>query len=195
MQGALKRMFEQLLEPEINWKEHIKTLINRIGTSGGFNWKQPDEWWVPHDFFAPKRSGKGAGWIVIWGDTSGSRSDKELGSNLNELAGILEDVNPARLTVLWCDAAIDHVDEIADAADVATIKARGTGGGGGTSVHPVFDWILENSAGAEPDLFIGFTDGEVGFPDQPKYPVIWASSTDAEYPYGSVVRVLKKGAR
>lgn len=191
MPAGLKRLFQHLLEPEVSWIEHIETLINRVGGSGGFNWEQPDEWWTPHDFYQPQPTGRGAGWVMIWGDTSGSRGDIELSSNIAELAGILEDVNPARLTVAWCDAGIDFVDEITDPADLETIKARGTGGGGGTSMHPVFDWIA--SQGSMPDLFIGFTDGAVTFPSQPSFPVIWASSTDARYPYGDVVRVLKKG--
>lgn len=193
MSAALQRMFQQLLEPEVDWREHIQTIINRIGGSGGWNWKEPDEWWSPHDFFQPRKTGKGAGWIVIWGDTSGSRGDDEIASNIAELAGMIEDVNPARLTVLWCDASIHYVDEIADAADLAHIQARGVKGGGGTSVHPVFAWMEEN--GEKPDLFIGFTDGYVDFPPEPRCPVVWASSTDHQYPYGEVVRVNKRGAR
>jgi predicted metal-dependent peptidase len=191
MAGALKRMFEKLLEPEVDWKNHIQTLINRITGSGGWNWKQPDEWWAPHEFFSPRRSGKGAGWIVVWGDTSGSRGDDEIASNMAELAGILEDVNPQRITVLWCDADIDYIDEVKDPADLATIQARGTAGGGGTSQTPVFDWIAKQDD--KPDLYIGFTDGFVDFPDHaPPYPVIWASSTDQPYPFGQVVKVNRK---
>jgi predicted metal-dependent peptidase len=189
--GALKRMFQKLLEPEVDWRDHIATLINRIGGTGGWNWKQPDEWWTPHDFFSPRRSGKGAGWIVVWGDTSGSRGDDEISSNMAELAGILEDVRPARLTVLWCDAAVSYVDELSDPAELKTIQARGAGGGGGTDQEPVFDWIANQVD--QPDLYIGFTDGFVDFPDKaPRYPVIWASSTDKAYPWGQVVRVNRK---
>lgn len=191
MAAALKRMFQQILEPEISWLDHIETLINRTVGSGGYNWKEPDPWAVVHDYFSPKKTGKGAGWIACWGDTSGSRSDQELCSNMAELAGILEDVNPARLTILWCDASIDYIDELADPADLAHIQARGTAGGGGTSMQPVLDWIAEQMDGP-PDLFIGFTDGYVSFPDRPPpYPVIWASSTDHQYPFGQTVRVNK----
>lgn len=191
MAGALKRMFEKLLEPEVDWRNHIATLINRISGSGGWNWKCPDEWWAPHEFFSPRRSGKGAGWIVMWGDTSGSRGQDEIASNMAELAGILEDVNPARLTVLWCDAQIHHIDELNAAADLGAIQARGVGGGGGTDQEPCFDWIAKQPD--QPDLYIGFTDGYVSFPNRPPaFPVIWASSTDRPYPWGQVVRVNKR---
>lgn len=192
MAAALKRMFETILEPEIDWRAHIQTLINRITGSGGWNWKQPDEWWTPHEFFSPRRSGRGAGWIVIWGDTSGSRSDTEVASNIAELKGMLEDVNPARLTMIWCDAEIEDgsIVELRDASELHDLKPVG---GGGTSVQPVYDWMAKQQD--EPDLFIGFTDGYVGFPPAPKCPVIWASSTDNKYPYGSVVRVNKHASQ
>lgn len=191
MAGALKRMFESILEPEVNWIDHIATLINRTCGDGGYDWSTPDEWFSVLEIYSPKPTGRGAGWIAVWGDTSGSRSDKELCSNMAELAGILADVNPQRLTVLWCDAKIDYIDEIEDPMDLAKVQARGTAGRGGTSVDPVLDWIAEQQD--VPDLFIGFTDGFVSFPDkEPRYPVIWASSTDQPYPWGQVVRVNKR---
>jgi predicted metal-dependent peptidase len=193
MASALKRMFTEILEPEVYWLDHIQTIINRVTGSGGWNWKQPDEWFIGRDIYQPHKTGKGAGWLVIWGDTSGSRGDAEISSNLAELAGIIEDVNPARLTVLWCDAEIGYVDEVTDPADLAAIKSRGVSGGGGTSQAPVFAWIKDQME--TPDLFIGFTDGYVDFPKEPPYPVIWASSTDHVYPYGQVVRVNKKHAQ
>lgn len=191
MAGALQRMFQQILEPEVPWTDHIETLINRQVGDGGYDWTIPDPWMAVHEFFSPTPTGHGAGWIVIWGDTSGSRGDDELASNMAELAGIMESVNPQRLTVIWCDADINNIDELQDPADLGVIQARGTGGGGGTDYKPVRDWIRKNGEG-DPDLFIGFTDGYVSFPKrEPSYPVIWASSTDHKYPFGQVVRVNK----
>ncbi len=131
---------------------------------------------------------------MIWGDTSGSRDDSEIANNLANIAGMLEDLRPARLTVLWCDASIDYIDEITDMSDLVNIQARGTSGGGGTSQDPVFKWIAEQTD--EPDLYIGFTDGAVSFPEHaPRFPVIWASSTNKAYPWGTVVRVNAKAKR
>lgn len=192
MAGALKRMFEQLLEPEVPWQDHIETLINRQVGDGGVDWTQPHPYYGAFDFFCPGDTGKGAGWIVVWGDTSGSRSDDELRSNMAELAGIMEQVNPARLTVIWCDAQPSYIDEIEDPADLARIQHRGAGGGGGTDYGPVLDWIADNGNGGPPDLFIGFTDGYVSHRErEPAFPVIWASTTDHPYPFGQVVRVNK----
>lgn len=195
MSAGLKRMFQSILEPEVPWLDHIETLINRATGSGGYDWTSPNDWLggtpTGDQYFCPKENGHGAGWIVVWGDTSGSRNSQEIASNIAELAGIMEDVNPQRLTVLWCDAAIGQIDEIEDIADLAAIQSRGTFGGGGTDYGPVLDWIRDQPD--QPDLFIGFTDGYVDFPEREHtFPTIWASSTDGvAYPFGQVVRVNK----
>lgn len=190
MPGALQRMFEEILNPEIPWTDHIQSIFNRKVGSGSYDWKRPDRRFIIRDIVLPGRSGHGAGWLVVWGDTSGSIGRAELEKYLAELGGIIEDVKPRRLTVLWCDAQIHRIDECEDATDLHRIRHAGVGGGGGTSVHPVFEWI--NDQLDEPEMFIGFTDGCVTFPDVPPFPVIWASVTDHDYPYGDVVRINPK---
>ncbi len=191
MAGALKRMFKDLLEPEVYWLDHITTLINRTCGDGSYDWSHPDEWFAVLDIYSPKPTGHGAGWVVYWGDTSGSRGDSDIASTMAETAGIMEDVHPQRLTAIWCDAGISHIDEITDPMDLEKIVARGVGGGKGTSMQPVLDWIAQQPE--VPDLFIGFTDGYVDFPErEPRFPVIWASSTDVQYPFGQVVKVNRR---
>lgn len=189
--AGLSRMFNEILNPKIPWTEHIQSIFNRRVGSGSYNWRRPDRRFLMHDVHLPSKSGHAAGWIVVWGDTSGSIGNHELDKYLGELAGVLEDVRPRRLTILWCDAAIHRIDEVEEVIDLHNIKSdpNGVGGGGGTSVHPVMEWIDENTE--QPEVFIGFTDGCVTFPDvAPAYPVIWASvSKDVQYPFGDVVHV------
>jgi predicted metal-dependent peptidase len=188
MAAALQRMFKELLEPEVPWTEHIQGIFNRKVGSGSYNWHRPNRRFIVQDIAMPSKSGNGAGWVVCWGDTSGSIGDGELSRYLGELSGIIDQCKPKRLTVVWCDAAISFVDELQDANDLIGIKSRGTGGGGGTSCQPVFDWIA--AAQELPDVFLGLTDGHVRFPvQQPPYPVIWCSTTDKTYPWGDVVRL------
>lgn len=195
--GALKRMFESILEPEVPWTEHIQGIFNRRVGSGSYDWRRPDRRFIVRDLHMPSRSGHGAGWLVIWGDTSGSIGAKEMDSYLGELAGIIEDVHPKRLTILWCDAAIHRIDEVEEAIDIYNIRTdpNGVGGGGGTSVRPVMEWIAQSTE--VPDMFIGMTDGEVTFPKhEPTYPVIWASVQDnpTKFPWGEYVRINKRKA-
>jgi Schitoviridae HNH endonuclease len=188
MAGALQRMFQEILEPKVPWAEHLRTIFARKVGQGGYNWRKGDRRFIAQDVFLPSRSGAQAGWIAVWGDVSGSISEAEMCKYLAELAGIIEDANPRRLTVYWCDDAVQRVDELQDFSDLENIKHVGITGGGGTSVDPVFAAIAEELE--TPEVFIGFTDGYVTFPARaPSYHVIWASISDHTYPWGDVVRI------
>lgn len=189
-QGAMHRMFKELLEPQVSWTDQIQTIFHRKIGSGAYDWRRGDRRYMSRDVFLPSRTDTQAGWIVIWGDTSGSITPTELNKYIGELAGIIEAVHPKRLTVIWCDDGISHVDEVTDIEDLQTIRARGVGGGGGTSVLPVLEWIEKNGEYEAPEMLIGFTDGHVTFPSHaPDYHVLWASTTDVVYPFGDVVRL------
>lgn len=187
--GSMDRFFKQILEPVVPWTDHIRGIFNRKVGSGSWNWKKPDRRFIVNDIYLPSRSGNGAGWIVCWGDTSGSIREEEMCRYMAELGSIIEDVQPKRITVLWCDDEIHKIDEIEEASDLETIKHAGTqGGGGGTSVFPVFDWIAEHTEA--PEVFIGFTDGHVSFPhNTPEYLCIWAMTTGMNAPFGEIVRI------
>ena len=119
---------------------------------------------------------------MIWGDTSGSRSDSDIASSIAEIAGIIADTQPKRLTVLWGDADIANVEEIDDASDLTKLDPRG---GGGTDIEPALEWIEQNCE-EPPDMFMPFTDGYLTFPDEePRYPVMWVMSTDVKPPWGT----------
>jgi predicted metal-dependent peptidase len=184
--GALNKMFEQLLNPVVPWTDHIQGIFNRKVGSGSYNWKKPDRRFIIHDIYAPSRSGNGAGWVVCWGDTSGS-CIADVNKFMPEIASILEDCQPQRLTIVWCDDGIQRIDELAEPMDLETTRGEGAPGGGGTSCTPVFDWIAEHIE--RPEVFIGFTDLYVDFPPQePDIPVIiWASTTDKVAPWGDTV--------
>jgi predicted metal-dependent peptidase len=186
--GALLQMFEDVLNPVVPWTEHITGIFNRKVGSGGFNWKRPNRRAILQDIFLPSRSGNGAGWIACWGDTSGSVI-AHVNKYLPELKGILEDCQPRRLTVVWCDDGVQRVDELEEPGDVERVQGDGAPGGGGTSVVPVFDWIAEQG-GDLPEVFIAFTDGYVDFAEPPPIPVIiWCMTTDVVAPYGETVRI------
>ncbi len=185
----LKRLFEKLLNPEVPWTDHIRMLAMQRFGNGSYNWNKPDRQYIGKDIYVPSRSSRGSGWLAIWGDTSGSIANAELCRYMGELSGIIEDCRPRRLTALWCDNKIHRIDEITDTADLQRIKAEGVGGGGGTSIKPIMDWI--NRGHEEPEMLICFTDGYLeSYPKTaPSFPVIWASTTDYKYPWGEVVRL------
>ena len=187
--AELARVFETILTPQVDWREKIQALFARKVGSGSFDWRRPDRRLITRDIYAPGRSGFGAGTVVVGIDTSGSIGARELDMFMAEMSGILEDVRPKRLVVMWCDAKVHRVDECEDASDLTHIRAKGAPGGGGTAFEPVFDKITE--LGLQPEALVYLTDGMGSFPRaEPNYPVIWGNIyPSSKYPWGDVVDV------
>jgi hypothetical protein len=189
--AAMELMFGQCLEPVIDWKDHVRSLIMRTPGSGGYDFRKADRRLIVRDIVAPGRSGFGAGVIVLGLDSSGSiYCDPTLIDRwLGELTGIISDLVPREVHVVWCDAAVQRVDVCEDVSDIETIRHKGAKGGGGTSFVPVFQYIEENDL--QPDALIYLTDGYGEFPsEQPRYAVIWGNITKGyKYPFGEVVDI------
>lgn len=185
----LQRMFDMYLKPQVPWTDHIQGFFARKLGSGSYSWRRPDRRLIVRDIYAPGRSGFGVNWVCVWGDTSGSIGPKELDTYFAELASMIEDLKPRRVTVFWCDSQIKHTDDLTDGADLQAVRARGVGGGGGTSCVPVFE-AIQNMGYEPPDAFVGLTDGMACYPAQePSYPTVWACTTDHPIPFGEVVRI------
>lgn len=193
MPAGLDRLFGEILNPVVDWKDKIAALFARKVGSGSYNWKRPDRRLIVRDIYAPGRSGFGAGTVVVGVDTSGSIGPKELDMFFAEMAGILEDVRPQRLVIMWCDAQVHRVDEVEEAQDLNHVRAKGAPGGGGTSFVPVFDEI--EKMGLTPDALVYLTDGYGIFPKPAPYTVIWGNISlpgSVKYPFGDVVDVPKQ---
>ncbi len=190
MQGKLpanlERLLGSMLEPEVTWQDHIRGFFARKVGSGGYNWRKPDRRLVMRDIIAPSRSGNGCGPVVVAVDTSGSIGQRELDHFFAEMRGILDDVRPSQLYVVWCDAKVHKIDEVEDSSDVNSLKPHG---GGGTDFRPVFDWVWDE--GLTPDALVYLTDGMGSFPDKaPNYPVVWGDIHGrVQYPFGDVVSI------
>jgi predicted metal-dependent peptidase len=192
--AGLERLLGEMLNPQVDWKDKIRSEITRKIGTGSYDWGTPDNEFIVRDIYAPARSGFGAGTVVVGVDTSGSVGDKEIAMFFAEMSGILEDVRPREMIIMWCDARVDRVDEVDEAGDLAEIRAKPVPGGGGTDFRPVFDKIAE--LGLQPETLVYLTDGMGSFPSQaPSYPVIWGNIyPDSKYPFGSVVDVPKQAA-
>jgi predicted metal-dependent peptidase len=193
--AGLERALTELLNPKVDWREHIHSLFARKVGSGSFDWRRPDRRLIVRDIYAPGKSGNGAGLVGVAGDTSGSIGETELNMFFAEMAGLLDEVRPKKLLVAWCDAKVHRVDEAHEPQDLNEIRYKGAPGGGGTDFRPVFDWIANE--GLEPDALVFLTDGYGAFPDRaPAYPVIWGSIARGPegYPFGDVVEVPKQAA-
>jgi predicted metal-dependent peptidase len=185
--AALERFLGEILEPQVSWQEKIQSFFARKVGSGSYDWRRPDRNLIVRDIYAPGRSGFGAGHVVVAIDTSGSIGQPELDVFFAEMRGILGDVRPKKMSIIWIDAIVHKVDEIYEAEDVGGLKPAG---GGGTDFRPAFDWIEENTPD-DIDALVYLTDGYGQFPSHaPNYPVLWGAIVPGvAYPFGDVVDV------
>jgi predicted metal-dependent peptidase len=190
--AGLDRLLGEILEPKVDWKDKIAAIFARKVGSGSNDWRRPDRRLIVRDIYAPGRSGFGAGTVVIGIDTSGSIREQELNMFFAEMAGILEDVRPKRMVVMWCDAKVHRVDEVEEAADLNHLRKQGIPGGGGTNFCPVFDEMKAMGLD-DVDALVYLTDGYGTFPKaSPEYAVVWGSITppdSVKYPFGDVVDI------
>lgn len=194
MQGklpaGLDRLLSEVIDPQVSWQDHIRAFFARKVGGGGYDWRKADRRLISRSprIIAPQRSGNGCDTIVVGIDTSGSIGQRQLDVFFGELRGIISDLQPERVFVVWCDSKVHKVDECTDTEDVGGLKPAG---GGGTDFRPVFDWIEEE--GHQPDALVYLTDGYGSFPDAaPKYPVLWGNISGknaVNYPFGDVVEV------
>ena len=195
MQGKLpvnlERLLSEIVDPTVSWQDFIRGFFARKVGGGGYNWRKPDRRLIQRDIYAPQRSGNGAGPVVVAIDTSGSIGQAEIDQFFAEMKGILDDVRPEIIHVVWCDAQVHKVDEVNESSDIDQLKPKG---GGDTDFRPVFDWIDEQNF--VPDALVYLTDMMGSFPDQaPAYPVVWGDIFDrVKPPFGDhvVVNIARK---
>jgi len=195
--AAMTKFFEQFLDPYVSWTDQIFGVFARKVGSGGYDYRRADRRLLARDIFAPSRSGNGAGTVVIVGDSSGSIfMVKSLQDRFfAEMSGLLADLKPRRIILIWCDAEIKEVIEVADEIDLVQARYKGMVGGGGTSFVPPFEY-LEKEGVEDIDALVYLTDGDGDFPtQQPDYPVIWGNIKRGQksYPWGDVIEIPSDG--
>lgn len=195
MPGSLQRRVDEILEPQVDWKEHVRMLLTGRMGHNRETWDTLNRRYAalgalstrPMPQF-PGRRGFGADTVAVAIDNSGSIREKELAAFFAEVGGVIADVRPKKVIVIWCDAAIRQVDEARSMDELADIRVKGSPGGGGTSFVPPFEYLAAENI--HPDTFIYLTDLYGSAPEKPPgYPVVWCATTDQEVPWGDVVRI------
>lgn len=195
MPAGLKQFIDDFLEPEVNWEEQLRSAIVSRSNPDRYNWSKPNRRMLLRGMYTPRRVGTSCGHVVCAVDTSGSVSDLELRAFLGEMASILGDVNPEKMTIIWCDAQVDRVDEVEEPEELRELtRAEGIPGRGGTAFHPPFEYAAEHVE--DPAFFIYLTDGYAPFDGTEGVvdcPVIWVMSSGVEAPHGLNIHIDVSG--
>lgn len=183
MPGSLKRFIDEILNPKADWRTVLWRFATEV-TRDDYSWARMNRRFASIGIYLPGLYSEAMGLFIDAIDTSGSISREVLNAFGSEIKGIRDAVTPTRMINIYCDAAVNHVDEF-EHGDEITFDMHG---GGGTDFRPPFEYIREK--GLEPKCMVYLTDGYGPFPEHaPDYPVLWLMTTDVVPPWGEVVRI------
>lgn len=198
--AAIRSLIGEILSPTVRWQDHLKSAMHRAAGEPKHNWAQLNKRLIsrpaPYSKIAfARREEYGCGQVVVMYDTSGSCIDETVQTKFfSEMAGIVADLNPSELVVIWCDAEVQRIDRLEEPTDLEHLRMEindlgGAPGGGGTDFRPPFQWVRDEHI--EPDMVVYLTDTYGLFPEEtPDYPVIWCSLIEnPRVPWGEVVEI------
>lgn len=169
--GALMRLVEELVHPILDWREILRTFIDRTARND-YSWNQPNRRHVAGGLYLPSFRSNGMKPLVLAIDTSGSIGKAELSQFQAELNDILESY-PCTVTVVYCDSAITGTQIVTPDDYPVELKAAGCGG---TDLRPPFVWAANHIP--EAGCLIYLTDLQGESPDiDPGIPTLWVSTT------------------
>jgi len=167
------RDLEELLQPQVNWREVLREFISTTCTGNDYStWQRPNRRFVSSGHYLPSGISEQIGELVIAIDTSGSIGQVELTAFLSEVKGICDTVHPEAVRLLYWDTKICQ-DEKYDTHQLDDlVKSTKPKGGGGTDVVCVPQYLTEH--GVKPQAVIVLTDGYLGGSwGQWSCPVLW----------------------
>jgi predicted metal-dependent peptidase len=179
---SMERIAQDLNDPKVDWGTQLRQYLTDKQRSDD-DWNRPNRRFAHRGLILPTVREIPTGELVIAVDTSGSIDQKTLNAFQTEIRTIAYEVRPEKITVIYCDAAINRVQEF-EKDEKIELKMCG---GGGTDFNPPFRWVDDRNM--KPHALIYLTDGYGPFPSEPDYPTVWCMITDVQPPFGHIIRV------
>ncbi len=182
---GVDRLLEDSRESKKDWRAILREFVAAT-TPSDYRFCPPNRRHVHAGLYLPSIHREGLGPIVIGVDTSGSIGRAELQQFADEIAAIADQSQPEVIHVVFCDAAVQAMQEFSS-SETITLKPKGSGG---TDFRPVFEWVEENDV--RPVCLIYLTDLCCsGYPDSPpEYPVLWVTDSHRVAPFGETLSIL-----
>jgi predicted metal-dependent peptidase len=166
-----------------DWRSVLRDFVTARMPSD-YCWNPPNRRFVSSGLYLPSVARTGLGTMVVGVDTSGSIGQQELEQFAGEISSICEEAQPESVHVVYCDAAVQAVQEFGPSEPIQ-LEPKG---GGGTDFRPVFQWVEEN--GIDPVCLIYLTDLFChSYPSPPEYPVLWVTDSRRTAPFGETVQI------
>jgi predicted metal-dependent peptidase len=180
--GHLQRLAEAIREPKEDWREVLRRFIDST-TRFDYSFSRPNRRFLHEKIIYPGKVPDGMNHLGIGIDVSGSISQHMLEQFISEVQAALNEGVADKVTIVYCDAAVQLVEEYIS-GDTIVPKIVG---GGGTAFYPVLDHFADSDIAA----LVYFTDLEGTHGPEPLLPVLWANfaSNKIVAPYGETIEI------
>jgi predicted metal-dependent peptidase len=173
MGGTGSRDLEELLKPQVDWREVLREFISTTCAGNDYStWARPNRRLMSQGVYMPSGISQRVGELVVAIDTSGSISNSTLTAFLSEVKSICDTVHPEQVRLLyWGHEVVGDESYKTDELDglITSTKPRG---GGGTDVNCVTQYMT--AEGINPQACIVLTDGHLyGGWGEWSCPVLW----------------------
>jgi len=153
--AGVKRLINQLTEPQMNWRELLRMQLESTIKSD-YTWLRTSRKGWHLDAIMPGMKTTDAIDIAVAIDTSGSISTAQCKDFLSEIQGIMEAFDSYRIHVFTFDTETYNPQQY-NSDNLEDITEYDIQGGGGTEFNAIFRYL--KSAEIEPKKLVVFTDG------------------------------------
>jgi predicted metal-dependent peptidase len=183
--AGMARLVQQALKPKID----VRSLLLRFFSErakGDYSWTRPNTRYLSQNLYLPALHSETLGEVAIMVDTSGSIDDVALAKARGIVESVIEECNPARVSMYYADAEVQHVDHFEQGEPLEWPGKDTKIGGGGTDFQPALEAIERDEV---PVCVVCITDLYGSFPSvPPSIPVLWLSTTEnKQAPFGETV--------
>jgi predicted metal-dependent peptidase len=155
------RAIDSMMQPEVDWVDVLREFATETCRGRDYStYARPNRRYLSSGRYMPSGVSEHVGELIISIDTSASIGQPELTKFLSEVQGVVENVNPEKIRLLYWDTKV-CADEVYEADEVdKLIESTKPAGGGGTEISCVNKYLTEEQI--NPQAVIVFTDGYLG---------------------------------
>lgn len=180
--AGLSRMVESALDKRID----VRSLLLRFMTErtrSDYSWNQPNTRYIAQGLYLPALHSIAMGEVAIMVDTSGSVNSVTLQYVRGILQDVLDEVNPAGMTVYFVDTKIQGTQRM-ERGEPLVWEPKG---GGGTCFLSFFEEMERGDT--QPVCIIALSDLYATFPISCSIPTIWLTDGDKTAPFGETINI------
>lgn len=155
------RALEELLQPEIDWRDVLREFITQTCVGNDYStYAKPNRRYLSSGRYMPSGITERVEELVIAIDTSSSIGQRELTKFLSEVHGVVSNVKPEKVRLLYWDTEVCADEEYAATEMERLVESTKPEGGGGTQINCVTQYMQDKQISAQ--AVIVFTDGYLG---------------------------------